>query len=363
MTPALYVAAGGGGDAIAATMLAARDVGSEKPCIATYAWDRLLIDPLPGPRSIDDFDGLTMHTATVAEITPDTAPRAPAGSTLPRLAGEIDARLFLLDPYTGAVGMARQLTDMAVHLGCSRLVLVDVGGDILGHGDEPELRSPLADSLALVACTLTDLPCRVLVAGAGLDGELTEAQVISRCQDHGAQQQAPITADEAAPFRPLFEWHPSEVTGLLVAAATGHRGTVEIRDQGLPIHLTDTSAFVYELPPKTLISTNAFAGGLNSSKTLEDIEQVIRSVRISTEIDYERNKNRSTPTACSHETVSRDQLETATKEARSRGSHYVTIRRFAELLDIQPRYFDSFRAELRLHDSGRYNPPLWAVCH
>nr|WP_243658725.1 DUF1152 domain-containing protein [Tamaricihabitans halophyticus] len=139
--------------------------------------------------------------------------RAPAGSTLPRLAGEIPARLFLLGPYAGAVGMARQLANMAAHLGCTSLVLVDVGGDILGGGDEPELRSPLADALALVACTLTGLPCQVLVTGAGLDGELSEADVISRCVQYGAEQTQQVTREEAALFRSLFRWHPSEVTG------------------------------------------------------------------------------------------------------------------------------------------------------
>jgi len=59
----LWLAAGGGGDALAASILH-RAVGESQPAtIATYAWDRLAVDPLPGPRAAADFDGLQPSTA------------------------------------------------------------------------------------------------------------------------------------------------------------------------------------------------------------------------------------------------------------------------------------------------------------
>ena len=51
----MMVAAGGGGDAIAAAVLANAVPGIEGVGIATLAWDRLIVDPLPGPRSVSDF--------------------------------------------------------------------------------------------------------------------------------------------------------------------------------------------------------------------------------------------------------------------------------------------------------------------
>src|SRR5947199_361304 len=42
----LYVAAGGGGDVIGATMLHAVVGSSDQPQIATFSWDRLLVDPV-----------------------------------------------------------------------------------------------------------------------------------------------------------------------------------------------------------------------------------------------------------------------------------------------------------------------------
>lgn len=361
MTPALYVAAGGGGDAIAATLLTTHETGDAKPYVATFAWDRLLIDPLPGPRSLDDFDGLTWHAPTVAEITPATTPRAPSGSTLPRLADEIHARLFLLDPHLGAVGIAQQLNATAAHLGCSHLVLVDVGGDIIGRGNELGLRSPLADSLALIACALTELPCRVVITGAGLDGELTEAEVIKRCHEHGAQQSGHISAQDAAAFRPLLNWHPSEVTGLLLAAATGYRGVVEVRDTGLPVPLTDASTHLYELPITSLTDANLFADGLAPSTSLAEVEDAISAVCGNTEIDYERCKAQRLTPPNQYQKPTRSMLDEISTKAKVRGADYLTTRRIAELLRIRGDHLEDLSNDLRSITTARYDPPLWSV--
>ena len=50
MGKTLYVAAGGGGDVIGATILHAAIGSPDEPQIATFSWDRLLVDPVPGPR-------------------------------------------------------------------------------------------------------------------------------------------------------------------------------------------------------------------------------------------------------------------------------------------------------------------------
>ncbi|MGO4243899.1 DUF1152 domain-containing protein, partial [Janibacter sp. RAF20_2_2] len=53
----LYVAAGGGGDAVGA-LLARRALGDtdeRPPLVTTCAWERLRIDPVPGPRARSDF--------------------------------------------------------------------------------------------------------------------------------------------------------------------------------------------------------------------------------------------------------------------------------------------------------------------
>lgn len=82
----LIVAAGGGGDAVASAMLDAALYGDDdQAVILTYAWDRLLVDPIPGPRGPADFTGLEPLTPSVWSVPAEARPIAPAGSTLPGL--------------------------------------------------------------------------------------------------------------------------------------------------------------------------------------------------------------------------------------------------------------------------------------
>jgi hypothetical protein len=70
----LFVAAGGGGDALASLLLS-RQLGTsgQVPIVASYSWDRRILDPLPGPRSVTDFEGvrqLTPHNVEVIARAP-----------------------------------------------------------------------------------------------------------------------------------------------------------------------------------------------------------------------------------------------------------------------------------------------------
>ncbi|WP_416072303.1 DUF1152 domain-containing protein [Streptomyces sp. ME18-1-4] len=109
--------------------------------------------------------------------------------------------------------------------------VLDVGGDVLARGDEPTLKSPLVDSLTLAACGQVNAAVRLLAAGTGLDGELSHEDLQGML---GPLVHA-FTAEDAEPISSVLEWHPSEATGMLAAAARGVRGTCEVRDAGLPI--------------------------------------------------------------------------------------------------------------------------------
>ncbi|MBP2330457.1 hypothetical protein JOF56_010842 [Kibdelosporangium banguiense] len=360
MTSTLYVAAGGGGDAIAAAVLANRNAPGERAAIATYAWDRLIIDPLPGPRGAQDFNNLNEHAAHVWEITPNTTLKPPAGSTLPRLARELDARLFLLDPYSGAIGMAEQLQSIARFLGASSLVLVDVGGDLVARGDEPELRSPLADALALAACALTRLPCEVLIAGPGTDGELSEEQVAGRCRALHCTRYPDLRPDQVEHILPIFEWHPSEATGLWVSAVAGKRGTAEIRDAGLQVILNDTTGQVYATPMERVTQAHLFVGELTGTRSLSDVEEVVRHAQGRTEIDYERTKASGMHASSGElsEPAVIGRVSRVSSDARERAD-YLTVRRLAELIKFPVRDFSQLTRILRSINPARITPPLW----
>lgn len=320
------IAAGGGGDAIAAAALAAWAPGGAV-AVATLAWDRLMIDPLPGPRAASNFANLQQHHGW-AQVTAQSRPIPPAGSTLPRLAADLPIPLILLDPTSGARGMRQQIHAAATELDAHTIRIVDVGGDLLGQPGDTGLRSPLADALTAASCI--GLPADAWIAGPGLDGELDEALVLQRTE--GADVR---TLDETlwAPWLPILQWHPSEATALLAAASLGVRGTVEIRDAGLPVTLTDHSATAIELSLQAVSAINPTLRALTDTATFEEAELAANAVLGHTELSNERAKAaRPRPPLTASTSDQLAGLGAFEAAARARGAHYVTYRRIAEAL-------------------------------
>jgi len=366
MPEALLIAAGGGGDVIAATVIAeALDLDPRDAMIATLAWERLLIDPVPGPRSPADFTGLSSLGQQTVEIVGTSEPKRPGTSTLPRLRTELGHRLALLDPRRAAVGLAEQLGDLAALLtGASKLYLVDVGGDVLATGSEAELKSPLADALMLAASTHLGSTVEMLVAGPGLDGELTHTEVMARLD--GLAAKLALTLPESATGRALrvLEWHPSEATALLVAAARGLNGTAEIRDAGTQIRLAPPGRDVWSVPTTAAIGSSLGAH-LFDSTSIDDAEQSLRDVLGWTELDHERRKaaagnsgrNGAVSTVDANVMRRVGQVEA---EASARNSDYITFRRLAEAAGA-PQAHQEVRSRLIRRSPDQYHAPLWAL--
>jgi hypothetical protein len=364
MAEALFVAAGGGGDAITATVIA-RALGLERgdAIIATLAWERLLIDPVPGPRSPSDFEGLSALGQQNVEILPTSAPKAPGTSTLPRLRSELGHRLALLDPRRGAAGLAEQLGDLEALLTGSRSVfLVDVGGDVLAAGDEDGLRSPLADALTLAAAAHLNTSVEVLIAGPGLDGELAATEVLERLHALGGAQRLSLSEHEAAGALGVLEWHPSEATALVVAAALGIEGTVEIRDAGTQLSLDPAGAVVWSLPVAPAIKAT-LAESLFDSTSFTDVEDALIERVGWTELIYERSKAKKAGQRSAATNIDDGHLRAVQRfesEAAARGTQFTTFRRIAEAVGV-PRAHGQLRESMVRASPSQNHPPLWQV--
>ncbi|WP_327369863.1 DUF1152 domain-containing protein [Streptomyces sp. NBC_01217] len=357
----LIVAAGGGGDAVAAAMLHAALYGNEEQAvILTYAWDRLLVDPLPGPRGPSDFTGLEPLTPSVRSVPSKARPVAPAGSALPRLAAELPHTFALIDPYHGAKGITCQLEELVAHLEPASIDLLDVGGDIVARGDEPTLKSPLADALTLAACCEVSAPIRLLIAGPSLDGELPLDDVRGLL----GPLIHTLSARDAELVGSILEWHPSEATGMLAATARGVRGVCEVRDAGLPIPLTDDSPTIHEVDFDEALNRNELARAILSTTTLDEVEAHSREVCGYSEIDYERNKaawlkDRPTVKLDGDSVLSR--LDEFESEARGRGITHTTFRHITEVLNLNGSQRDELRQLLIRSRPEQYNAPLWRI--
>nr|WP_200309261.1 DUF1152 domain-containing protein [Streptomyces adelaidensis] len=357
----LIVAAGGGGDAVAASMLHAALYGDEdQAVILTYAWDRLLIDPVPGPRGPDNFTGLQRLTPAVWAVPAEARPIAPAGSTLPRLAAELPHSFALIDPHHGVEGITRQLEELVSHFSPESIDLLDVGGDILARGDEPTLKSPLADAVTLAACCQVNAQIRLLVAGPGLDGELPPDELRGML----GPLVHTVTAKDVESVGSVLEWHPSEATGMLAATARGVRGTCEMRDAGLPVPLSDEGPTVHEVDLDEALSRNQLARAITTTPTLDEVEAHSREICGYSEIDYERNKaawlTEQPPVKLDPQAVL-SQLDQFEAEARSRGITHTTFRRITEAMNLNGSLREDLRQLLISSRPERYEAPLWRI--
>jgi hypothetical protein len=330
----------------------------DQAVILTYAWDRLLVDPAPGPRGPADFTGLSPLTTSVRSVPAAARPIAPAGSTLPQLAAELPHTFALIDPHHGVEGITRQLNELIGLLAPSSIDLLDVGGDILARGDEPTLKSPLADALTLGACCQVNAPVRLLVAGPGLDGELPLDEVRSLL--------GPLihtfNAEDAERVSSVLEWHPSEATGMLAATARGTRGICEVRDAGLPIPLTDAGPTVHEVDLDDALNRNQLARAILNTTTLDQAEAHSREICGYSEIDYERNKAawlKDQPAVQLDPGTVLPQLDEFENEARSRGVTHTTFRHLTEVLNLHGSQREALRQLLTRNRPEQYVAPIW----
>jgi hypothetical protein len=335
----LSVAAGGGGDALAALIVsdALDPQGGPERIVASFSWDRYIIDPTPGPRVASDFEGLVQHAPHIWEVTAHTRLRTGGTSGLAILAQRTKGRFFLLDPSLGAEGVRQQLDELAALVTATAVMLVDVGGDIAGRGHEPELASPLADSLALAAVASLSLPARVVVAGPGLDGELPAEYVRSTMTKAGAATYQ-LNADDVQAYVTALNRHPSEATALLSAAALGIEGQAEIRDSAALVPIDAGSATLLVADVDQLFAINHVAQDLAESRSFADAEAITHKRCGRTELDHERRKAEMLardPYAVPSAEDIRERVGAHRIRASQRGATLVSYRRLGEVAGLR----------------------------
>jgi hypothetical protein len=292
----LVVGIGGGGDVVGALAAAeaARALGTDA-VVGGLTWERRPVDPLPGPRRLDEISGARPLADAVALAGPDTT--GPGGFRF----CEADMSAFLggepvvlVDPNPGPAAIAAGLDAAATHLDCDMVVLLDVGGDVLAHGHEPGLASPLADATVLSAALRMSTPTLGVVFGIGCDGELTPAEVLERLEEvraaGGDLGDLPLPTAALDRAEAALAHVTTEASAMAIRCARGETGHVPIRNGRRTVPLTaDGGRLVCFDPAIAIRSAARLAKAVADADSLEDAQAILTALDVRTELDYERD--------------------------------------------------------------------------
>jgi hypothetical protein len=290
----LIIGIGGGGDVAGALAAAeaARALGTPA-VIGGLTWERRPVDPLPGPRRLDEIlDARLLHPA-VALAGPATS--GPGGFRFAEsaMAAYLGEPTVLVDPNGGPAAIADGLDAAATQLGCDLIVLLDVGGDVLAHGDEPGLASPLADATVLACAPRLQTPVIGLLFGAGCDGELTPEEVRARLEEVAAAggDLGELALDAAGLLRTegALAHVVTEASAMGLRCARGETGVVSIRGGRRTVPLTAYGGRLVAFDPDVAIGSAArLAHAVRDATSLADAQRILTARGVHTELDYER---------------------------------------------------------------------------
>lgn len=295
----LVIGMGGGGDVVGAlaTAEAMRIYDDAEYLVGGLSWERRPIDPVPGGRGVDEIVGGWPLAPSVLLAGPRTRVRdrdVVFGES--RMAGYLGRPTVLVDVNPGAAAVADGLATAARALRRDLIVFVDVGGDVLAHGDEPGLRSPLCDALMLAAAgalAADGHPVLLGLFGIGCDSELTTDEVLARiapvAQAGGVAGVRGLTEPVVARVEESLALVPTEASAQALRAFRGVSGTVAIRGGTRRLELTPLAAQTWFFDvPATIAAVGRLTRAVADAPSLEEANDALHALGVRSELDLER---------------------------------------------------------------------------
>ena len=294
---ALVLGIGGGGDVVGALAVARLCESLGTPAaLGGVAWERFAIDPRPGPRPADEIRGGEPLASGAILAGPQTTTDDGIRFAEAGVAGYLGTRTGLIDLTRGSRGAALGIEATMDRLECDLLLGVDVGGDVLGRGDEEGLASPLCDAVMVAAMRATAGAEHSILAviGAGCDGELTPAQVLERV---GALTRAGawlgawgMSSEIAGELERAAEQVPTEASLMVARCARGETGVVPIRGGRRQVELGPAGALAFFFDPIAALDELPLARAVKGSESIEEARDALAALGVRTELDYERER-------------------------------------------------------------------------
>jgi hypothetical protein len=268
--------------------------------VGGVSWERRPIDPEPGPRAASEIDGAEELADGVLLAGPRTRVRGRdvvfAESHMAEFLGE---PTVLVDVRGGPAAIAAGLTQACSRLDSDLIVFLDVGGDVLAHGHEAGLGSPLCDALMLAAAVRMErspdgVPVLGAIFGPGCDGELTLAEVSSRLADvaaagglAGARGITPLIAER---LEAAIRHVPTEASAQAVRGFRGANGPTSIRGGRRTLELMPAVALTVYFDVTIAYESSApLARAVMDASSLDEANETMRAMGVRSELDWEQD--------------------------------------------------------------------------
>ncbi len=292
---------GGGGDVVGTLGITDLLEGlNTEWVLGGVAWERSPIDPRPGPRSLAEIRGGEPCGSAAVLTKGSTTTLDGVELSESKMATHLAKPVLLLDITRGPQALATGLAEAAEELECDAVVLLDVGGDVLAHGDEAGLASPLCDAIVLAAGLFLSRSHEVIgaVYGPGCDGELTPAEVLERIT---ALQSAEallgawgLTPRACELVESAAAVVPTEASLMAVRCARGERGEVPIRGGKRSVELTPLGALTFFFDPVAAAkSAVPLATAVSPASSLEEAREALNALGVKTELELELERARA----------------------------------------------------------------------
>ncbi len=299
---ALVIGVGGGGDVVGALATARfLEFCGLDFVLGGLSWERSVFDPIPGPRRLGEIDNIRIIHPYVGMANSKTQTRTGVFFAESKMAAFLGQEILLIDINGGVRGVVKGLEAAIKEFETDLLVGLDVGGDSLAQGQEPGLRSPLADSIMLAAyAELEKRRQRILwaVFGYGSDGELTVDEIeraLSKLAAAGAWLGATsLTPRIASELAEVIKTVSTEASAIPVRCFHGAWGESTIRSDKRRVKLTPLTGLTFFLSPSKVFETlSRPAQAVSHSTSLEAANDALHSIGINTELDLERERYRA----------------------------------------------------------------------
>lgn len=291
----LVFGAGGGGDVLGALHLYLRlkKLGA-KPLLGSIVWERLQVDPFPGPIPIEQLVNARAAGSFIALVNPSSWVDRYGYRVVPqvvRASRVIGEEVLFIDASKGGEGVRRALREAVDELGIDVVIGLDSGGDALAVGCEPDLWSPLADAMSLYALESLGSNSLLAVLGPGGDGELPTEYVLSRiaavAREGGLVGVYGLSRSEAVFMERVADQFVSEASKAPLWGFRGEWGERLIRGGSRSIMVTPMLAATFILDAAKSASMSRLPGLVRGTWRASEARDRLNERCVYTELDLE----------------------------------------------------------------------------